>query len=654
MLLFASGLSMTRFARTAARWRLRLSGRASVVTTSLVASVVATVAATGFAGCGPDGGIVLEIHRAPGADSEIYRMELRVGVGHDLDGNRALDDTWWLAAPVADGKAAVELPGGLGATTFRFKLDAAAALARDQDLVVAVIGYGANPDSPPILFGHTTDLGVRFVEGEVRVLDLPLENFAAARHGVGKAGCVWWNDDGNRLPTSSSPHQHAIVADADSDCDGYVEGHDEMGSCQLDCNDLDPHISPEGDEICRDLIDQNCCAFDVDGTADPDGDGFNGCSEVADCVDLPRGTVVANDVFGRPVKSEDIHPGAAEICDGLDNDCNDGCDDDPGLDPDSDGWLNCVSPQAVKGVHRKDDGRCVPAALDCADAGLVRGVPAAAINPGADDDQCDQLDNDCSGACDEHQIAAGDGDGDGVPACGTTGGWIGELPVCRIGRVSDCDDSNEFGLPGAFERCDGLDFACDQQLFTAPLPCFRLDGNRCVLGSRACTDGTGAADPIGPCLADANAPTLGLPTSFCSATCAADDITDCLAGATNIGACDVSFPMPQGGPILAQQPCQPADIPLLSDMLAPCRWQLIGGTSQGDWKVTLQRGALSGTSFDTCGLPPVTLRVVGATPDAADRAVLVLTQTRVQVIRLKRHEVNVCAPMAVDCHFSGG
>lgn len=627
---------MIWFARTAHRRHELTRGRAPAVAACLLAAALA--------GCGPDGGIVLEIHRAPGADSEIYRLEVRVGVGHDTDGSRALDPSWWLAAPVADGKDVVALPDGLGGTTYRYKLAASDGLDRDDDLVVAVIGYGAEPSSPPILFGHTSELGVRFADGEARIVDLPLETFSSSRHGVGKAGCVWWNDDEPSQATART-RAHAIVPDADSDCDNYAEGHDENGACQLDCNDLDPDISPEGHEVCQDGIDQNCCAFDRDGTADPDGDGINGCSQVPDCVDMPRGTVVAVDVFGDPVRSEDIHPGATEVCDGIDNDCSGMCDDDPGLDGDGDGWLNCIRPGAVKGVHRKADGRCVAADLDCADAGPIRNVPAAEINPGADDDQCDQIDNDCSGACDESKIAAGDGDGDGVPACGT-GDPLGEQPQCRLGRAADCDDNDPFALPGGLERCDGLDFACDGLVYTEPLPCFRNDMGRCTLGSRACTDGTGAPMPIGACMADPNAPVVPLPVELCAAACSADDVGDCLNG--DPLACDIDFRSQMVTPVLA--PCAQVDIPLAADPMPPCRWVLVGGTSQGDWKVTLQRGPISGTDLEGCGLPPVTLRVLGASPDAADRSVLIVNQTRVQVIKLRRRDVNVCEAPGFACH----
>jgi hypothetical protein len=653
---------MIRFAPTAARGRpprrasfatgplaaAAAATRRAPTVASIIASLIASLAvATLAGGCGPEGGIVLEIHLGPGADSEIARLEVRVGVGHDLGGSRAIDDSWWLAAPIADGRGVVALPDGLGATTYRYKLEASDSLSRDQPLVVAVIGYGADPSSPPILFGHTSDDGIRFADGEARLVDVTLETFSSARHGVGRAGCVWWTDDPART-ASVSTHDHAIVPDADSDCDGYAEGHDENGACQLDCNDLDPAISPRSQEVCEDGIDQNCCAFDRDGAADLDGDGVNGCSPTPDCVDMPRGTVVAVDVFGQPVHSEDIHPGAREVCDAIDNDCQGGCDDDPSLDGDGDGWLDCKSEDSavVKGVHRKPDGRCVAAPLDCADSGFVRTVPASEINPGAADDQCDQIDNDCSGSCDEAKVAAGDGDGDGFAACGTTGEVEDEVPVCRLGRASDCDDGDPLGRPGVFERCDGFDTDCDGVLFTDTLPCFRLDGSqRCTLGTRACTDGTGLPMPVGACMPDLNATPVFLPASFCAPTCDWDDLASCTNGDGPV--CDVEL---HGGPTPAPlTACLPADIPLASDPDPTCRWQLVGGALQGDWKVTLQRGATSGTSFETCGLPAVSLRVLGATPAADDRTVLILNATRVQLVTLRRREVNVCEA-GVSCH----
>lgn len=607
-------------------------GRLAAVAPPLLAACLAVAAA----GCGPDGGIVLEIHRAPGVGSDVRKLELVVGVGHDDTGQRAIDPAWWLARPIRLDRGVVELPDGLGGTTLRYKLEDSDGFDRAEPLVIAVIGYGDDADAGPVLFGHTPSAGVRFADGEVRVIDVPLDTYSEARAGVGRAGCVWWSD----LDASARGNRgQVIVPDQDSDCDGWAEGHDEMGACQLDCDDTRDDVHPGAAEVCEDGIDQNCCSFDRDGAADVDGDGKNGCSPVPDCVELPRGTVVALDVFDRPVKSEDIHPGALELCDTIDNDCSGVCDDGDGIDPDQDGWFNCRSGGDSRGVHRVEADRCVGAGLDCLEAGFAGPIPAREINPGASDDQCDQVDNDCSGSCDDAAVAAGDTDMDGFPACGTGEPVATGAPGCGLRHVSDCDDGDQFARPGVVEHCDGVDSACDGVLFDHGLPCFVMSGNRCALGVRACNDQPGAVDPIGACLPDPGAPQIALPPGFCTATCPPDDPGSCLVGERT--QCKLTFP---DRPLVPTTlPCPIADILLPSDPLPTCGWLLVGGNNQGDWRVTLVRDGLPGTSFDTCMGGPVSLRVVAAAPDAADRNVLILRRTGHTIIELRREDIGQCS-----------
>jgi cell division septation protein DedD len=126
---------------------------------------------------------------------------------------------------------------------------------------------------------------------------------------------------------------------------------------------------------------------------DEDEDGFSDCE--GDCDDT----------------NSAVYPGATEVCDGLDNDC-DGVVDE--IDRDGDGWSACNG--------------------DCDDAN-------PAVYPGAPE-VCDGLDNDCDGLVPPEEI---DGDGDGWSAC-----------------KGDCDDANPAVYPGAAEvLCNGIDDDCD-------------------------------------------------------------------------------------------------------------------------------------------------------------------------------------------------
>ncbi len=105
-----------------------------------------------------------------------------------------------------------------------------------------------------------------------------------------------------------------------------------------------------------------------------------------------------------------INPGMAEVCNGLDDDC------DPLTDETVD--FDCDDLSACAGDC--DDG----------DDTTYTGAP----------ELCDGLDNDCDAVIDN----APDGDGDGIGPCD-----------------GDCDDSDIDVFPGADELCNGLDDDCD-------------------------------------------------------------------------------------------------------------------------------------------------------------------------------------------------
>jgi hypothetical protein len=105
-----------------------------------------------------------------------------------------------------------------------------------------------------------------------------------------------------------------------------------------DCNDSEPAIHPAADEVCNDGVDDDCNGladdddaglYQASGTAlyeDGDADGFGReDSVVYRCNELPGFVETAGDCDD---SNGEAYPGAEEICNGLDDDCDDLADSD--------------------------------------------------------------------------------------------------------------------------------------------------------------------------------------------------------------------------------------------------------------------------------------------------------------------------------------
>ena len=105
------------------------------------------------------------------------------------------------------------------------------------------------------------------------------------------------------------------AADRCMACDADFDGANAIGCGGTDCNDDDPNIHPGATELC-DGVDSNCSG----DTEDADADGY--AANDGSCMGGPIPATDCND------HDASVHPGVTERCNGRDDDC-DGIVDDP-------------------------------------------------------------------------------------------------------------------------------------------------------------------------------------------------------------------------------------------------------------------------------------------------------------------------------------
>ena len=242
-----------------------------------------------------------------------------------------------------------------------------------------------------------------------------------------------------------------------TDCT-VIDNDNDMFGEDVDCDDNNADVFPGAPELC-DGLDNNCDGFIDEGLTatyytDSDMDGFGDpLNPVQACALIDGLSINFNDCDDT---NANIFPGAPELCDNLDNNC-DGIVDEgiavqtyyADVDLDSfgnpmDSVLSCFQPFGF-----------VIDNMDCDDS-----------NPNVNPDAmeiCDGLDNNCDGVIDEGFplilfFNDADSDGFGNPLDTT---MSCSQPLGFVDNDLDCDDNNPDINPMAMETCDTVDNNCD-------------------------------------------------------------------------------------------------------------------------------------------------------------------------------------------------
>jgi hypothetical protein len=275
---------------------------------------------------------------------------------------------------------------------------------------------------------------------------------------------TWYADcDSDGVAAMAGETMMSCLMPAASACGGtWITAMPVAGA--TDCNDANAAIKPGAVEIC-DTADNNCNG-QIDETGlttfyrDMDNDGHGSLTSSMTTCNAPSGYVTSADDCDD--NNGAIHPGAAEVCDGVDNNCASGADEGVMTtyyrDLDNDGHGNAGATMAACSAP----SGYVSSSDDCDDNTNLRYPGKAEV--------CDGVDNNCNVTVDEGVTSTfyRDFDGDGYGTTGDTqqrcaagGGYIA--------NNTDCNDNSSSIHPNTPEVCfNSVDENCSNTLDDTP------------------------------------------------------------------------------------------------------------------------------------------------------------------------------------------
>jgi formylglycine-generating enzyme required for sulfatase activity len=298
--------------------------------------------------------------------------------------------------------------------------------------------------------------------------------------GACKGGSVVCNNTGTKAICTLDGQITAETCNGlDDDCDGLTD--ETFATLGKACDGADTDLCANGKwgcsldktgvtcgiETVQDIAEVcNGSDDDCDGKTDEDLGVGLACDGTD--TDLCAHGVKVCDGQGGVLCGAESTKDIAEVCNGIDDDCDGQTDEGLGLGTACDG---------------PDSDKCANGKLVCDGKGGVTCGTEAKVDLV---EMCNGVDDDCDGMTDEGCV---DADGDGYCATG-----INVVPgnsICAKGG-SDCNDSNATVNLGGTEACNGVDDDCDGGTDN---PVKNTSGEL----TQACYSGPGSAKGVGEC-----------------------------------------------------------------------------------------------------------------------------------------------------------